>query len=65
MHHDGHGLYARILNDELIAMCKCGKWRVALPAPPDVDLLELAVQALSQHEKHRDGLDGPAPTEPP
>jgi hypothetical protein len=65
MHHDGHHLDTRILNDELIALCKCGKWQVVLPAPPNVDLVSLVVQALRQHEKHLDGLDGPAQTEPP
>jgi hypothetical protein len=65
MHHHGHDLDTRIHNNELIAMCKCGKWRVVLPASPDVDLVSLVVQALRQHEKHRDGLDSPAQTEPP
>jgi hypothetical protein len=60
----GHNLDMQRVNDEVVVVCKCGKWQVLLPATPDVDLVTLVAQAVNQHEKHLDSLnrryqDGP------
>jgi hypothetical protein len=55
------------VNDEVVVVCKCGKWQAHLPATPDVDLVTLVAQAVNQHEKHLDSLNrryqhGPQPS---
>jgi hypothetical protein len=61
----GHNLEMQRVNDEVIAVCKCGKWQAILPAPADVDLITLVARAVNQHEKHLDNLGRPSCTEPP
>jgi hypothetical protein len=60
----GHNLDMQRVNDEVIAVCKCGKWQAVLPAPPDVDLVTLVAQAVNKHDKHLDSLGRPARAEP-
>jgi hypothetical protein len=58
-HPFGHDLDLRRIEDEVVAVCKCGKWQVTAPVPANGDVVTLVAHLLGEHDRHLDGVGRP------
>jgi hypothetical protein len=65
MQRYGHDLDFQRAGEDVVGVCKCGKWRVVVPAPTGDDVVIVVARIMGEHEKHLDGLGKPARTQPP
>ncbi len=56
----GHRLDLQRLNNDIVALCQCGKWRKIMPLSDERELKLLVSQLMGEHYRHVDSLGRPS-----